>query len=190
MMSKKAKGLDVLAQQLHVKTTSEQGILPPGEMAVLRQIAGELKLRQADAHRGASRPAHERSGVVALFTGPSGPSKTMAAGVLANDLGRNLYRVQLSAVVSTYSGETEQNLDQLFAEAERSQAILFFDEADALFGTRNEVKDAHDRYANLDVADLVQRLESFNGLAILATNSTTSLDESFLRRLRYSVQIP
>jgi SpoVK/Ycf46/Vps4 family AAA+-type ATPase len=114
----------------------------------------------------------------------------MAAGVLANDLGRNLYRVQLSAVVSTYSGETEQNLDQLLAEAERSQAILFFDEADALFGKRSEVKDAHDRYANLDVADLVQRLESFNGLAILATNSTTSLDESFLRRLRYSVQIP
>jgi SpoVK/Ycf46/Vps4 family AAA+-type ATPase len=114
----------------------------------------------------------------------------MAAGVLANDLGRALYRVDLSAVRSKYIGETEKNLAQLFDEAERSQAILFFDEADALFGKRSEVKDAHDRYANMEVAYLVQRLESFKGLAILASNSKSHIDEAFLRRLRYFVNLP
>jgi SpoVK/Ycf46/Vps4 family AAA+-type ATPase len=175
-VSKKAKGLDAFAHQLHEKATWEQLPLPRSEVAVLRQIAGEMKMR--------------RSGIVALFTGPSGTARTMAAAALANDLGRNLYRIDLSAVVSKYIGETEKNLAQLFNDAERSQAVLLFDEADALFGKRTEIKDAHDRYANLNIAYLVQRLESFNGLAILATNSKTRLDEAFLRRLRYFVNIP
>ena len=114
----------------------------------------------------------------------------MAAEALANDLVRPLYRVDLSAVRSKYIGETEKNLAQLFDEAERSQAILFFDEADALFGKRSEVKETHDRYANLDVAYLINRLESFNGLAILSTNSKSTIDEAFLRRLRYFVNLP
>jgi SpoVK/Ycf46/Vps4 family AAA+-type ATPase len=190
MLWKKAKGLDAFAQQLNVKATWEQVPSPRSEVAVLRQIAGEMNMLQADRTRGFSRPARGRSGVVALFTGPSGTAKTIAAAVLAHDLGRNLYRIDLSAVVSKYIGETEKNLAQLFDDAERSQAILFFDEADALFGKRSEAKDAHDPYANLDVAYLVQRLESFNGLAILATNSKTRLDEAFLRRLRYFVNIP
>jgi SpoVK/Ycf46/Vps4 family AAA+-type ATPase len=176
MRWKKAKGLDAFAQQLSVKASWEQLRLPRSEAAVLRQIAGEMKMG--------------RSGAVALFTGPSGTARTMAAAALANDLGRNLYRIDLSAVVSKYIGETEKNLAQLFNDAERSQAVLLFDEADALFGKRTEIKDAHDRYANLNIAYLVQRLESFNGLAILATNSKTRLDEAFLRRLRYFVNIP
>jgi SpoVK/Ycf46/Vps4 family AAA+-type ATPase len=190
MLWKKAKGLDAFAQQLNVKTTWEQLLLPRGEVAVLRQIAGERKMRQADGKRGFSRLAPGKSGIVALFVGPSGAGKTMAAEVLANDLGRPLYRVDLSAVRSKYIGETEKNLTLLFDEAERSQAILFFDEADALFGKRSEVKDTHDRYANLDVAYLIERIESFNGLAILATNSKAQIDEAFLRRLRYFVNLP
>jgi SpoVK/Ycf46/Vps4 family AAA+-type ATPase len=188
MLWKKAKGLDA-AQQVKVKATWEQVPLPRSEVAVLRQIAVDMKILQADRSRGFSRPAHGR-GVVALFTGPSGTAKTMAAAVLANDLGKNLYRIDLSSVVSKYIGETEKHLGQVFDDAERVQAILLFDEADALFGKRSEVKDAHDRYANLDVAYLLQRLESFNGLAILATNSKTQLDEALLRRLRYFVNIP
>lgn len=113
----------------------------------------------------------------------------MAAAALAHDLGTNLYRVDLSAAVNKYIGETEKNLAQLFDQAERSQAILFFDEADALFGKRSEVKDTHGRYASLDVGYLLQRLETFNGLAILASNSRTQLDETFLRRIRYFVNI-
>lgn len=114
----------------------------------------------------------------------------MAAAALANDLGKNLYRINLSAVVSKYIGETEKNLAQLFDEAERSQAILLFDEADALFGKRSGVETSPERYANLDVAYLLQRLESFGGLAILTTNSKTRMDEAFLRRLRYVVDVP
>ena len=190
MLWKKANGRDAFAQQLNVKATWERLALPRGEVAVLQQIAGEMKMRQAGDKRGSSRPVPGRSGIVALFVGSSVAGKTMAAEALANDLGRPLYRVDLSAVRSKYIGETEKNLAQLFDEAERSQAILFFDEADALFGKRSEVKDAHDRYANFDVAYLIKRLESFNGLAILSTNSKSTINEAFLRRLRYLVNLP
>lgn len=190
MLFKKAKGLDAFAQRMNEKATWDRLALPRGEAAVLRQIAGEVKIRQTGRKPGFPRPARGPAGVVALFVGPSGTGKTMAAAVLANDLQRDLYRVDLSAVRSKYIGETEKNLTQLFQEAERSQAILFFDEADALFGKRSDVKDAHDRYANVDIAYLLQRLESFNGLAILATNSTNQIDAAFLRRLRYIVKLP
>jgi SpoVK/Ycf46/Vps4 family AAA+-type ATPase len=190
MMWKKAAGLDRFAQQLQVKTTLAQVPLPRDAVVALRQIAGDMKTRQSAAPPGFSRPARGRAGVVALFAGPSGTAKTMAAAALANDLGRNLYRIDLSAVVSKYIGETEKNLAQLFDEAERSQAILLFDEADALFGKRSEAKTSPERYANLDVTYLLQRLESFSGLAILTTNSKTRMDEAFLRRLRYIVDLP
>jgi SpoVK/Ycf46/Vps4 family AAA+-type ATPase len=129
-------------------------------------------------------------GISALFAGESGTGKTMAAEVIANDLRLNLYRIDLSAVVSKYIGETEKNLRRLFDAAEDGGAILFFDEADALFGKRSEVKDSHDRYANIEINYLLQRLESYSGLAILATNLKHALDPAFMRRLRFILNFP
>jgi SpoVK/Ycf46/Vps4 family AAA+-type ATPase len=129
-------------------------------------------------------------GVCALFAGPSGTGKTLAAEVLANDLRLDLYRIDLSQVVSKYIGETEKNLGAVFEAAERGGAILLFDEADALFGKRSSVKDSHDRYANIEVSYLLQRMESYRGLAILTTNQRAALDQAFLRRLRFVVTFP
>ena len=129
-------------------------------------------------------------GISALFAGESGTGKTMAAEVIANELRLNLYRIDLSAVVSKYIGETEKNLRRLFDAAEDGGAILFFDEADALFGKRSEVKDSHDRYANIEINYLLQRMEAYRGLAILATNMKSALDPAFMRRLRFVVNFP
>jgi SpoVK/Ycf46/Vps4 family AAA+-type ATPase len=129
-------------------------------------------------------------GMLALFAGPSGTGKTMAADVLAGALGLDLYRIDLSGVVSKYIGETEKNLSSIFDEAEMSNAILFFDEADALFGKRSEVKDAHDRYANIETAYLLQRMEEYSGAVFLATNLKMNLDEAFTRRLHMVVDFP
>jgi len=128
-------------------------------------------------------------GLIALFAGPSGTGKTMAAEVIANALRLNLYRIDLSAVVNKYIGETEKNLRRLFDAAEEGSALLFFDEADALFGKRSEVKDSHDRYANIEIAYLLQRIEAYRGLAILTTNMKTALDRAFLRRIRYKIEV-
>src|SRR2546429_7492909 len=125
-------------------------------------------------------------GISALFAGDSGTGKTMAAEVIANELRLNLYRIDLSAVVSKYIGETEKNLRRLFDAAEDGGAILFFDEADALFGKRSEVKDSHDRYANIEISYLLQRMEAYAGLAILTTNMKSALDPAFLRRRRFA----
>jgi len=127
-------------------------------------------------------------GVIGLFTGPPGTGKTTAAEAVAHALQQDLYRVDLSAVVSKYIGETEKNLAAAFDEAERASAVLFFDEADSLFGKRTEVKDAHDRYANLEVNYLLQRIETFTGLVLLATNRHSALDEAFARRLRFVIR--
>jgi SpoVK/Ycf46/Vps4 family AAA+-type ATPase len=129
-------------------------------------------------------------GISALFAGASGTGKTMAAEVLANELRLDLYRIDLSSVVNKYIGETEKNLRRVFDAAEQGGAILLFDEADALFGKRTEVKDSHDRYANIEVSYLLQRMEAYRGLAILTTNRKESLDTAFLRRLRFVVQFP
>jgi SpoVK/Ycf46/Vps4 family AAA+-type ATPase len=129
-------------------------------------------------------------GISALFAGTSGTGKTMAAEVLANELHLDLYRIDLSQVVSKYIGETEKNLRRVFNAAEEGGAILLFDEADALFGKRSEVKDSHDRYANIEVSYLLQRMESYRGLAILTTNMKQALDSAFLRRIRFIVQFP
>ncbi len=129
-------------------------------------------------------------GISALFGGPSGTGKTMAAEVLAGELDLDLYRIDLSSVVSKYIGETEKNLRRVFDAAEEGGAILLFDEADALFGKRSEVKDSHDRYANIEVSYLLQRMEAYRGLAILTTNLKSALDPAFLRRLRFVVQFP
>jgi SpoVK/Ycf46/Vps4 family AAA+-type ATPase len=129
-------------------------------------------------------------GISALFAGSSGTGKTLAAEVLANALALDLYRIDLSSVVSKYIGETEKNLRRVFDAAEDGGAILFFDEADALFGKRSEVKDSHDRYANIEINYLLQRMESYRGLAVLATNRKGDLDPAFMRRVRFVVNFP
>ncbi|MBZ0298762.1 MAG: ATP-binding protein, partial [Anaerolineae bacterium] len=129
-------------------------------------------------------------GISALFTGPSGTGKTMAAEIIANELKLDLYKIDLSTVVSKYVGETEKNLARIFSAAENANAILFFDEADALFGKRTEVKDAHDRYANIEVSYLLQRMEEYRGVAILATNLRKNMDDAFVRRIQYTIEFP
>jgi SpoVK/Ycf46/Vps4 family AAA+-type ATPase len=129
-------------------------------------------------------------GVAVLFNGPKGSGKTLAAETIARELGVDLMRIDLSRVVGKYIGETEKHLERVFKEAEAGGAVLLFDEADALFAKRSEVKDSHDRYANIEVAWLLQRLEEFRGLAILATNRRQNIDPAFLRRIRYAVTFP
>jgi SpoVK/Ycf46/Vps4 family AAA+-type ATPase len=129
-------------------------------------------------------------GLSVLFSGPSGTGKTMAAEIIAGALGLELYKIDLSTVVSKYIGETEKNLSRIFVEAETSNAILFFDEADALFGKRSEVKDSHDRYANIEIGYLLQRMEEYEGVVILATNFRKNMDEAFVRRLQFTVEFP
>jgi SpoVK/Ycf46/Vps4 family AAA+-type ATPase len=183
--------LDVLAQRIRSASTWEDLVLPEAEAATLRAIAAQLRRRvTVYDHWGFAAKSSRGLGISALFAGPSGTGKTMAAEVLANELHLDLYRIDLSSVVSKYIGETEKNLRRVFDAAEESGAILLFDEADALFGKRSEVKDSHDRYANIEVSYLLQRMEAYRGLAILTTNQRSALDPAFLRRLRFVVQFP
>jgi hypothetical protein len=183
--------LDTLAQRLDPKATWEEIVLPEAEMRLLHQISDQVGQRHKVYEEwGFRRRMNRGLGINALFAGESGTGKTMAAEVIANDLGLNLYRIDLSAVVSKYIGETEKNLRRLFDAAEDGGAILFFDEADALFGKRSEVKDSHDRYANIEINYLLQRMEAYRGLAILATNMKNALDTAFMRRLRFVVNFP
>jgi hypothetical protein len=183
--------LDLLAQKLEPKATWEDIVLPQETMDLLLRIADQVNQRSTVYDTWGFRKKMNRGlGINALFTGDSGTGKTMAAEVIANHLRLNLYRIDLSGVVSKYIGETEKNLRRLFDAAEDGGAILFFDEADALFGKRSEVKDSHDRYANIEINYLLQRMESYNGLAILATNKKSALDEAFVRRLRFIVNFP
>jgi len=180
-----------LAEKIDARATWEQIVLPASETALLKQIAGQVRSRSQVYDEWGFRARMNRGlGVSALFAGDSGTGKTMAAEVLANDLKLDLYRIDLSAVVSKYIGETEKNLREVFDAAECGGAILLFDEADALFGRRSEVKDSHDRYANIEVDYLLQRMEAFGGLAILATNMKSALDPAFVRRLRFIVTFP
>ena len=183
--------LDQLAQPVEPKARWDDLELPVTEKNLLRQIAEQVKSRSAVYDDWGFRERMNRGfGISVLFAGDSGTGKTMAAEVLASELGLLIYRIDLSAVVSKYIGETEKNLRKLFDAAEDGGAILFFDEADALFGKRSEVKDSHDRYANIEVNYLLQRIESFRGLAILASNMKSALDVAFLRRLRFIVNFP
>jgi hypothetical protein len=180
--------LDTLAQRLEPKMTWDDLVLPKVETDLLRQIASQVGQRnQVYRDWGFDRKMNRGFGISALFAGESGTGKTMAAEVIANELRLNLYRIDLSQVVNKYIGETEKNLRRLFDAAEDGGAILFFDEADALFGKRSEVKDSHDRFANIEINYLLQRMESYRGLAILATNMKSALDTAFLRRLRFIV---
>jgi len=183
--------LERLAERLDTKATWNDIVLPKPETALLRQVAAQVDARAKVYDEWGFRGRMNRGfGISALFAGESGTGKTMAAEVLANALGLDLYRIDLSAVVSKYIGETEKNLRQVFDEAEDGGAILLFDEADALFGKRSEVKDSHDRYANIEINYLLQRMEAYRGLAILATNMKSALDTAFMRRLRFIIRFP
>jgi hypothetical protein len=183
--------LDSLAQRIDAKATWDDLVLPEEQTSQLREICGQVRHRSIVYDDWGFRARCNRGlGISALFAGDSGTGKTMAAEVIANDLKLDLYRIDLSAVVNKYIGETEKNLKRLFDAADDGGAILLFDEADALFGKRTEVKDSHDRYANLEVNYLLQRMEAYRGLAILATNLKGSLDKAFLRRLRFVIDFP
>jgi len=184
-------GMEQLARRIDIKADWEQLVLPPEQISLLHQITDQVACRNRVYEDWGFREKMNRGlGINALFAGESGTGKTMAAEVIANALELDLYRIDLSSVVSKYIGETEKNLRKLFDTAEDSGAILFFDEADALFGKRSEVKDSHDRYANIEINYLLQRMESYRGLAILASNMKTSLDKAFVRRLRFIVDFP
>ena len=183
--------LDTLAKRLIPRATWDDIVLPQAETALLHAIADQVGQR-AKVYRqwGFADRMNRGLGITVLFAGPSGSGKTMAAEVLASHLRLDLFRIDLSTVVSKYIGETEANLRRVFDAAEDGGAILFFDEADALFGKRTEVKDSHDRYANIEIDYLLQRMEAFGGLAILATNMKSALDAAFLRRLRFVLDFP
>jgi vesicle-fusing ATPase len=184
-------GFGALAQRLEPRATWQDLVLPEAQLSLLHDIAHQLRHRGLVYDDWGFAASTTRGlGVSALFAGESGTGKTMAAEVLAGALGLDLYRIDLAAVVSKYIGETEKNLGSVFDAAEASGAVLLFDEADALFGKRSEVRDSHDRYANLEVAYLLQRMEAYRGLAILTTNLRTHVDRAFLRRLRFVVQFP
>ena len=183
--------LAALAHKIEPVHTWTDIILPDDAMSQLREIV----LRVVHRHRvldewGFDRKLSSGKGINALFAGASGTGKTMAAEVIASELGLELFKIDLASVVSKYIGETEKNLERIFAAAEQANAILFFDEADALFGKRSEVRDAHDRYANIEVAYLLQKMEGHEGVSLLASNLRQNMDEAFLRRLAFIVNFP
>lgn len=183
--------LDDLAQRIDAAAGWDELVLPAREKEVLTEIAMHVRQRARVYDTwGFADKGRRGLGISALFAGASGTGKTMAAEVLAQELQLDLYRIDLSAVVSKYIGETEKNLRRVFDAAEVGGAILLFDEADALFGKRSEVKDSHDRYANIEVSYLLQRMEAYRGLAILTTNLRDALDTAFLRRIRFVVNFP
>jgi len=183
--------LESLAERIVPSAHWDDLILPEMQMLMLRQLAAQSRNRmRVHQEWGFAATSQRGLGLSALFSGPSGTGKTMAAEVLAADLQLDLYRIDLSAVVSKYIGETEKNLRKVFDAAETGGVLLLFDEADAIFGKRAEVKDSHDRYANIEVGYLLQRMESFQGLAVLTTNIKSSLDKAFQRRLRFLIDFP
>ena len=179
------------AQRITPQADFDTLVTVPEVSAQLREICARVATRETVRRDWAGGCVHARgAGVTVLFAGPSGTGKTLAAEAVAHELGLDLYRIDLAAVVSKYIGETEKNLDRVFTAAEHANAVLFFDEADSLFGKRSEVKDAHDRYANIEIAYLLQKMEQFDGLAILATNLKQNLDDAFARRLTFTLNFP
>ena len=183
--------LATLAQKVSPRFTWRDIVLPDDRLAQLREICNHIKYRNRVFNEwGFEQKLTSSKGLTFLFAGPSGTGKTMAAGIIANELGLDLYKIDLSLVISKFIGETEKNLARIFDEAETANAILFFDEADSLFGKRSDVKDSHDRYANIEVGYLLQRIEEYEGIAILATNFRRNMDEAFVRRLQFTVDFP
>jgi len=183
--------LGALARKIIPQYGWDDIVLPDDQLAQLQEMRQQAMNRSVVYGQwGFERKLSRGKGLNALFSGPPGTGKTMAAEVIARDLRLDLFQIDLSQVVSKYIGETEKNLSQIFREAQSSKAILFFDEADALFGKRSEVKDAHDRYANIEVGYLLQKMEEYEGIAILATNLRQHLDEAFVRRMQFIVEFP
>ncbi len=183
--------LSSLARKITPRFTWDDIVLPDDQRALLQEIVATVRQRSLVLEAwGVGRKLASSPGVTMLFSGEPGTGKTMAAEVMAHELGLDLYKIDLSTVVSKYIGETEKNLEKIFGEAQSSNAILFFDEADAIFGKRSEVKDAHDRYANIEISYLLQRMEAYEGVTILATNLRANLDEAFTRRLQFAVDFP
>lgn len=183
--------LTELAIKIEARYEWKDLILPESKRALLQQICDQVRLKyKVFSKWGFDEKLAYGKGLSALFSGPPGTGKTMAAQVIANEIQLDLYKVDLSSVISKYIGETEKNLSQIFKEAETSNAILFFDEADALFGKRTEVNDAHDRYANIEVSYLLQKMEEYNGIVILASNFRVNMDDAFVRRIRFIIEFP
>jgi hypothetical protein len=183
--------LGPLARRVTPIATWDDIVLPPDSLAQLKDICHHARFRHVVFDDwGFDRKLSLGKGLSALFSGPPGTGKTMAAEVIANELGFDLYKIDLSSVVSKYIGETEKNLNRVFAESRDANVILLFDECDALFGKRTEVRDAHDRYANIEVAYLLQKMDEHDGLSILATNLRQNLDGAFTRRLTFTVEFP
>ncbi len=186
-----AAGLERLARRIVPEVGWDDLVLPAPTLSLLHELAGRARHRDRVLREWRMRPGGGRGhGVTALFAGDSGTGKTMSAEVVAGSLGLELYTVNLATVVDKYVGETEKNLERIFGEAAGVNGVLLFDEADAIFGKRSEVRDAHDRYANIESAYLLQRMETFDGLAVLATNLRANLDEAFTRRLDVVVDFP
>jgi hypothetical protein len=180
-----------LAEKIVPHYSWDEIVLPGDRLEQLREIRDSVRHRvRVYESWGFGAKLALGKGLNVLFAGPSGTGKTMAADILAGELGLDLYKIDLSAVVSKYIGETEKNLARIFAEAATSNVILFFDEADALFGKRSEVKDAHDRYANVEIAYLLQKMEAYDGIVILATNLRKNMDDAFVRRMHFTIEFP
>ncbi len=183
--------LATLATKIQPRYTWDQIILPDDTLAQLLEMVNVVQQRPiVYGQWGFGKKQALGKGLNALFAGESGTGKTMSADIMANELGLDLYKIDLSSLVSKYIGETEKNLDRIFTEATTSNAILFFDEADAIFGKRSEVKDSHDRYANIEISYLLQRMEGYDGVVILATNLRANMDDAFTRRLHFAVEFP
>lgn len=189
--SHSSPGLNGHARKIEPRYTWHDIVLPDDQRNILEEIVATVRGRPVVLEEwGLGKKLTASDGVTVLFAGPPGTGKTMAAEVIASELQLDLYKIELSSLVSKYIGETEKNLERIFKEAESSNAILFFDEADAIFGKRSEVKDAHDRYANIEVSYLLQRMEAYDGVTILATNLRANLDDAFTRRLSFAVDFP
>jgi len=186
-----AAGLERLARRIEPGVGWDDLVLPAATLGQLRELCARARLRETVLDEWRMRPGGGRGrGITGLFAGDSGTGKTMSAEVIAADLGLDLYAVNLATVVDKYVGETEKNLERIFTEAAGVNGVLLFDEADAIFGKRSEVRDAHDRYANIESAYLLQRMETFDGLAILTTNLRANVDEAFTRRLDVIADFP
>jgi SpoVK/Ycf46/Vps4 family AAA+-type ATPase len=189
--SQSHQGLTSMAKKIHPNYTWNDIVLPPTIMSLLRDICNVVKYKGTVFYDwGFSTKFSLGKGLTALFTGESGTGKTMAAEVIAKDLNLELYKIDLSSILSKYIGETEKNLSTIFKESEGSNSILFFDEADALFGKRTDVKDSHDRYANIETNYLLQKIDEFEGVVILSTNYRRNIDEAFIRRMQFIVNFP
>lgn len=186
-----SRHLVTLAQKVTPRRSWQDLVLPKDTLAQLQELCQQVRHRKrVYTEWGFDQRLSLGKGAIALFSGDSGTGKTLSAEIMAKELGLDLYKIDLSLVISKYIGETEKNLSQVFQEAQKSNAILFFDEADALFGKRSEVKDAHDRYANIEINYLLQRVEEYEGVIILASNLSKNIDPAFVRRLHFSIEFP